>query len=252
MINFLRLLLLLLFSISAPTLARAETRASGVTNVPVELTFKSANSENDRAGNLMLDLLVTDPNGTVFKIPAFWDGGDVWKVRYASSLPGKHFWKTECSDKEDAGLHGISGEIDIAPYSGGNPLYLHGPVRVNADRTHFEYSDGASFFWLGDTWWMGLSGRLHWPDEFQELAADRKAKGFTVVQIVAGLYPDMPPFDARGANEAGFPWEKDYAQIRPRISTRPMYASATCATKESPPASSEHGATFYPGWDPKR
>ena len=35
------------------------------------------------------------------------------------------------------------------------------------------------------------------------------------VQIVAGLYPDMHPFDPRGANEAGFPWEKDYTRIRP-------------------------------------
>ena len=62
---------------------------------------------------------------------------------------------------------------------------------------------------------MGLCRRLHWPDDFQRLAADRKQKGFNVVQIVAGLYPDMPAFDPRGANEAGFPWEKDYARIRP-------------------------------------
>ena len=62
---------------------------------------------------------------------------------------------------------------------------------------------------------MGLCHRLHWPEEFQQLAADRKAKGFNVIQIVAGLYPDMPAFDPRGANEAGFPWEKDYARIRP-------------------------------------
>jgi hypothetical protein len=47
------------------------------------------------------------------------------------------------------------------------------------------------------------------------LAADRKEKGFTVIQIVAGLYPDMPPFDPRGANEAGFPWQTNYAAIRP-------------------------------------
>ena len=62
---------------------------------------------------------------------------------------------------------------------------------------------------------MGLSHRLHFPDEFGRLAADRKAKGFTVVQIIAGLYPDMHPFDPRGANEAGFPWEKEYTRIRP-------------------------------------
>ena len=35
------------------------------------------------------------------------------------------------------------------------------------------------------------------------------------MQIVAGLYPDMPAFDPRGENEAGLPWEKDYATIRP-------------------------------------
>ena len=62
---------------------------------------------------------------------------------------------------------------------------------------------------------MGLCNRLAWPDDFQKLAADRKEKGFTVIQIVAGLYPDMHPFDPRGANEAGYPWETNYTSIRP-------------------------------------
>jgi hypothetical protein len=62
---------------------------------------------------------------------------------------------------------------------------------------------------------MGLCARLKWPEDFQSLAADRKAKGFNVIQIVAGLYPDMPAFDERGANEAGFPWEQAYRRIRP-------------------------------------
>ena len=53
------------------------------------------------------------------------------------------------------------------------------------------------FFWLGDTWWMGLTKRLLWPEGFKLLTADRVKKGFTVIQIVAGLYPDMVPFDSR-------------------------------------------------------
>ncbi len=61
----------------------------------------------------------------------------------------------------------------------------------------------------------GSVHRLHFPDEFKTLAADRVQKGFNVIQIVAGLYPDMPAFDQRGANEAGFPWTKDYRSIRP-------------------------------------
>jgi hypothetical protein len=92
---------------------------------------------------------------------------------------------------------------------------LHGAPRVGSDRRHFEHADGTPFFWLADTWWMGLCQRFQWPADFQQLTADRAAKGFTVVQIVAGLYPDMPAFDPRGANEAGFPWERDYARINP-------------------------------------
>jgi hypothetical protein len=37
------------------------------------------------------------------------------------------------------------------------------------------------------------------------------------VQIVAGLYPDMPAFDERGASESGFPWETGYSVIRPQF-----------------------------------
>ena len=37
-----------------------------------------------------------------------------------------------------------------------------------------------------------------------------------MIQIIAGLYPDMPAFDRRGANEAGYPWGADYARINPK------------------------------------
>src|SRR5690606_38634745 len=78
-----------------------------------------------------------------------------------------------------------------------------------------EHADGTPFFWLADTWWMGLSKRLEWPEEFQLLAQDRKEKGFNVIQIVMGPPPDSHPFDPRSVNETGFPWEKDYTSIRP-------------------------------------
>jgi hypothetical protein len=62
---------------------------------------------------------------------------------------------------------------------------------------------------------MGLTKRLKWPFDFKKLTNDRVKKGFTVIQIVAGLYPDMEPFDKRGENEAGFPWNKDFTCINP-------------------------------------
>jgi hypothetical protein len=194
---------------------RAVDPVHAVANVPVEIVFTAERPHSDPFNEVTLDVTFTDPRGAIRKVPAFWAGGAKWSVRYASPLIGAHQWQSVCSDPQDVGLHGVAGSVEVATYVGDNPLFQHGPVRIAADGRYFEYSDGKTFFWLGDTWWMGLCARLQWPEEYQRLTADRKAKGFNVVQIVAGLYPDMHPFDPRGANEAGFPWEKDYARIRP-------------------------------------
>jgi hypothetical protein len=102
-----------------------------------------------------------------------------------------------------------------ANYEGENQLLRHGAMEVGPDKRHFQYHDGTPFFWLADTWWMGLTKRLSWPEDFQTLLMDRVDKGFTVIQIVAGLYPDMDWYDERGANEAGYPWDKDFQRINP-------------------------------------
>jgi Protein of unknown function (DUF4038)/Domain of unknown function (DUF5060) len=195
--------------------ALAAFAASTHANVPAEIAFTSTRLYADPFNEVSLNVVFTDPQGRELRVPAFWAGGKIWKVRYASPIVGLHKYRTECSAAADKGLHGVKGRLEVRPYTGSNPLYQHGPLRVAENRRFLAHRDGTPFFWLGDTWWMGLSQRLHFPDEFQQLAADRKEKGFTVIQIVAGLYPDMFPFDPRGANEAGFPWETNYMSIRP-------------------------------------
>lgn len=184
-------------------------------NVRVELDFTAAKAVADPFNTLTVDAVVTAPDGGTLRVPAFWAGGTRWKVRYASPLVGVHRFRTVCSDPSDSGLNGVTGSIEVTPYTGTVPTYQHGPLRVSKNRRFLEHRDGTPFFWLGDTWWMGLCHRLKWPDDVKTLAANRKEKGFNVIQIVAGLYPDMPPFDPRGANEAGFPWEEGFARIRP-------------------------------------
>ena len=61
----------------------------------------------------------------------------------------------------------------------------------------------------------GFTKRLAWPEDFQRLTSDRTSKGFSVVQIVAGLYPDMPWGDERGWNEAGMPYDQEMTQVNP-------------------------------------
>ncbi len=209
------LLLLCVFVLGFRPLHAGNSTAHTEANVPVEIDLVARTPHADPFNDLTLDVVFTDPTGTSRRVPAFWAGGPKWKARYASSLAGSHHWRSECSDTSDRGLHEIEGRIEVKTYRGNNPLYKHGPIRIAEDRRHFEHLDGAPFFWLGDTWWMALSSRLKWPHDFKLLTADRAQKGFTVIQIVAGLYPDMGEFDPRGLNEAGFPWTKDKSQINP-------------------------------------
>ncbi|MEO6034724.1 MAG: DUF5060 domain-containing protein, partial [Verrucomicrobiota bacterium] len=165
----------------------AERTVKTEANVMVEMTFKSSRSYADPFNEVTLDVIFKDPKGQEFRVPAFWAGTNLWKVRYASPEVGTHRYRSSCSEAKDKGLEARTGKVEVKPYTGQNPLYLHGPIKVSANRRYMEHLDGKPFFWLGDTWWIGLSQRLHWPEDVQTLTQDRKQKGFNVIQLVAGL-----------------------------------------------------------------
>jgi Protein of unknown function (DUF4038)/Domain of unknown function (DUF5060) len=187
----------------------------GQANVVVEIPFQATQPHPHPFTQVNLDVIFTDPAGQQKTVPAFWAGADTWKVRYASSLTGTHRYRSDCSVKDDPGLHGVEGRLEIKPYTGQNPLYRHGPIRVATDGRHFAHTDGTPFFWLADTWWKCLCKRMTW-EGFQELTADRQAKGFSVVQIVCGPYPDEGAFEPRWENEGGKPYEtRDFSVVNP-------------------------------------
>jgi hypothetical protein len=186
----------------------------GVQGEVAEWAYASGKAYADPFNEVEVDVVFRGPGGE-WRVPAYWAGGNAWRVRFAPPEAGTYRFRTAASDAANADLHGREGALEAAPGRGTSALARHGALRIRADRRRLEHADGTPFFWLGDTWWMGLSARLRWPEEFQALAADRVAKGFSVIQIVAGLYPDMPAFDERGANEAGQAWEPGFARVRP-------------------------------------
>jgi len=119
------------------------------TNVMVEIAFTATRDYRNAFREVTLDVVFETPQGRRLEVPAFWAGGRVWKVRYASPAVGIHRWQSVCSARTDRGLHGLSGQVTVERYRGENPLYVHGPLRVAADRRHFEHSDGTPFLWLG-------------------------------------------------------------------------------------------------------
>lgn len=202
-------------ALSERAVVAAGTVHRGAERTAIEWSYTSSKEYSDPFNEVELDVVVRDSQGGEQRVPAFWAGKNQWRVRYAAPTSGTFRCRSVCNDTSNPDLQGQECSLDIRPYEGSNPLLRHGPVRVAADHRHFQYADGTPFFWLGDTWWMGLCRRLRWPEDFQLLAADRREKGFTVLQIVAGLYPDMPEFDPRGANEAGFPWDTNKTHINP-------------------------------------
>jgi len=188
---------------------------SAVQNCVLEFSLHSGKSYKDPFNEVELDVIFEGPNGLKRVVPAFWAGENLWKVRFSTPTIGRYSYTTICSDKENLSLHNQKGKVKVSSYQGKNLLLAHGPLRISKNRRYLEHIDGTPFFWLADTWWMGLCKRLTWPEDFQILTQDRVSKGFTVIQLIAGLYPDMPAFDERGANEAGFPWEKSYTRINP-------------------------------------
>ncbi len=173
-----------------------------------ETSFESSNSYENPFVEVQVDVVFMKGE-TEWKQPAFWKGGNTWTVRFAFPENGTFTYRVESNDPS---LDGKTGKVEVQEYEGNNRLIKHGHLRVSENKRYFQHADGTPFFWLADTWWKCLSYRLPWQD-FQTLADDRSAKGFSAIQIVAGLYPEEPPFDKRGENEGGWAWEENYDRI---------------------------------------
>lgn len=119
-------------------------------------------------------------------VTGFWDGDQIWKVRFAPPLSGS--WSYE-SISDDPGLNGIEGTFKCEKWSerekDENPA-RRGFVRVcNAGQRkghYFEYTDGTPFLWIGDTWW-GWSNKDIYYSSFKGLVDNRVEKGFTIGQL---------------------------------------------------------------------
>ncbi len=181
-----------------------------------EWTIDSKKEYADPFNDVEIDV-VFERGEKSWRVPTFWRGGNKWTVRFAPPIPGEYRYYYESTDRSNPNLNGHQGIITITEYTGENPLFKHGMLQVSASGRYFEHSDGTPFYWLGDTWWSCLSDRISW-EGFQELAADRKAKGFTVIQICAGLIPsneEMAPVDPGFHNEGGYVWDPEFRRINP-------------------------------------
>lgn len=143
-----------------------------------EITLESEKAYSDSFNDVDVEMLLYG-NGRLYKIPGFWDGANIWKIRFVCPTEGVWYFKTVCTDAENISLHEKTGKIDCSLYSGDLDIYKHGFVTTNAGKKYFTYDDGTPFFWLGDTHWS-LGGET--ADMVKTICEKRVSQGFTVIQ----------------------------------------------------------------------
>ncbi len=148
----------------------------------VRLAFDSSRAYENPLWDCELTVTLTSPGGRSVIYDGYWDGGCAWRAAVSLDEIGTWGWVSSCSDPTNAGLHGRTGSLECRAYTGDNPLYAHGPLRVAASGTHLEHADGKPFFWLADTAWNGVirGGDDNWA-KYLDLRAGQK---FTAIQFV--------------------------------------------------------------------
>ncbi len=146
--------------------------------VSEEITFESEKAYSNPFNDIDMDLLLYG-DGKVYTVPAFWDGGSTWKVRFVCPTEGEWFFETVCTDKENSSLHKRTGKVICKKYSGDLDIYKHGFVTTSYGKKYFTYADGTPFFYLGDTHWSLGDETV---DMVKTICEKRVSQGFTVFQ----------------------------------------------------------------------
>ncbi|GAA1661465.1 hypothetical protein GCM10009807_01430 [Microbacterium lacus] len=130
----------------------------------------------------------TSAGGKTITRPAFWDGGDIWRVRFAPTEVGEWEVSITSSDPTNTGLALTGAAFDVDAYAGPLEVYRHGFPKVASAGKYFEYADGTPFYYLGDSHWTlreeNWSGsNVEGIDSQFRYGVDHRAsQGFTVFQ----------------------------------------------------------------------
>ena len=162
----------------------------------LEITLTSQSEYENPYTNVSVWAEFTNQNNDTLKRPAFWDGDNIWKIRFTSpDTISTWKWLSYASNKQDEGLHGATGSVSSKPYGGENQLLANGLLKMAEGNRNVNQHSGKSFLVVGDTPWA-IPFRAT-TDQVATYAQDRQEKGFNCALLMS-LQPDM---NAIGPNE---------------------------------------------------
>ncbi len=154
-----------------------------------EQTLTSGKSYSNPFADVTLSVTYTSPGGKTYSAQGFWDGEDMFRIRFMFPIAGSWTWRTTCSDSSNEGLHNQSGTVSVSRYVGTNALYQRGYLKLSADQRYLTYGDTTPFLWIGDTAWQAPVGATQ--EEWEIYVRDRAAKKFTVLHVSARTHSEI-------------------------------------------------------------
>ncbi|MBP3961657.1 DUF4038 domain-containing protein [Paenibacillus lignilyticus] len=154
----------------------------------VEISLTSSKTYTNPFQDVDVTATFSGPGGVTITRPAFWNGGAVWKVRFAPTVTGAWTMTTAANDTTDTGLHNVTKTIQADAYTGSQAIYQKGFLKVSSNGRYLTYNDGTPFFYLGDTHWIlpherfSTSNKAGVASQFKYVVDKRVGQGFTVYQ----------------------------------------------------------------------
>jgi hypothetical protein len=148
-----------------------------------EQSLKSGITYENPFQQCTLKVSYTSPSGETTEAYGFWDGGNIWRIRFSPDRPGRWTYRTSCSDLANQRLNDQAGEFLCTSPTGQGSFAEHGPVELTRDRLHFQHADGSPFFWMADVAWN--AARLSSLRDWITYTQTRAGQNFSAVQWAA-------------------------------------------------------------------
>lgn len=151
-----------------------------------EIELFSAGTYSSHYKEVSLTATFKGPDNKEVKVSGFWDGSNVYKIRFTPDAEGKWEYLTSSNDE---GLNKKSGSFKcISPAPGS-----HGFLRRDPDYNyHFIYDDGTRYFLFGQTYYHIVSFAMAGGD-WKRSIDGTLSHGMNKIRFHAGIKTDLDP-----------------------------------------------------------
>jgi len=166
----------------------------------VEVSFNSQQAYNNpyMDADVWVELKKSGSTSEQYRIPVFWDGGNVFRARLVATSPGNWTWNiiNATVTNSDSGFIGKSGSFTATAANVNTNPNNRGFIKVASNNRTLEYADGTPFFYTADTSWSALTAVFDYNQansisgiSFKDYISARKDQGFNGLNVIAS-FPD--------------------------------------------------------------